>query len=195
MLLAWWALVAVVSEIPSGIIADKWSKKWLIVIAPLLKASCFAIWALFGGSFLVFALGFLLWGSASALLTGTFQAFIYDSMAYKKNQIEFPKVLSKIYFWKRFGIAIGFILGGLFASIALTLPFYLSLIPLVLGILIALRFEEVPKVSEVEDEKVLGYLIKSLKDIKGSKEIQYFIFGNSCLGSFGKSRGVRSIIF
>lgn len=195
LLLAWWAIVAVVCEIPSGILADKWSKKWLIVIAPILKAICFGIWALFDGNFIVFGLGFLLWGGASTLLTGTFQSFVYDTLAHHKNEDDFARVLSNIYFWKRVGIAMGFILGGFLASIELSLPFYLSLIPLVSGFLLAFTFRDVPKFSQVEDEKAFGYLIRSIKDIKGSKEIQYLFLAIVVLGILGNLEEYDQLYF
>jgi MFS family permease len=45
LLLAWWALTATFLEIPTGVLADSRSRKKMLVIAPIVKALCFVIWA------------------------------------------------------------------------------------------------------------------------------------------------------
>lgn len=195
ILLAWWAFVAVVFEIPSGVIADKWSKKWLIVVAPVLKGLCYLIWGGLDGTFLIFAIGFLIWGLGSTLITGTYQSFVYDSLAAKGEEDLFPKVLSRIYFSKKIGIGLGLLLGGLVASISLDLAFFLSLLPLLISFLLALSFKEFKDVSEVEDEKSLSYLFKSFKDIRASKALQYLFLTVVVLGLFGNLEEYDQLYF
>ena len=56
-----WSVSSLALEVPSGACADATSRKWLLVIGPLLTAVAFGLWV---GSpaYWVFALGFLLWG-------------------------------------------------------------------------------------------------------------------------------------
>lgn len=58
ILLAWWALTAMLFEIPSGALADYWSRKKMLVIAPLIKSLCFITWFFADGNFYLYGLGF-----------------------------------------------------------------------------------------------------------------------------------------
>lgn len=44
LLLGWWALTVLVFEIPAGTMADRWSRKKMLVLAPMIKSGCFIIW-------------------------------------------------------------------------------------------------------------------------------------------------------
>ena len=79
LLLALWSVTAFVLEVPSGAWADTVSRRALLVLSCLLQAACFALWML-APSFLGFALGFVIWGVASSLESGTFEALIYDDL-------------------------------------------------------------------------------------------------------------------
>lgn len=93
ILLAIWQVVAVVSEVPTGIIADKISKKWSLVIAKSLQAAAFIIW-LFVPSFTGYAIGFVIWGIGEAFSSGAFQAYLYESLA-DDNKKAFGKILAR----------------------------------------------------------------------------------------------------
>ncbi len=57
-----------------------------------LTASCFVIWTVLPG-FSGFALGFLLWGAAGALQSGTFEALLYDELDVRGDAGGYPRVL------------------------------------------------------------------------------------------------------
>jgi|SRR3989344_1013543 len=74
-----WALSILVFEIPTGMLADKVNRKTILIASRVLKLCCFAVW-LAWPSFAGFAVGFILWGIATALDSGAFQAFLYDHL-------------------------------------------------------------------------------------------------------------------
>ena len=74
-----WALSVLVFEIPTGILADKINKKTILIASRIIKLFCFCVW-LISPTFIGFAIGFILWGLASALDSGAFQAFLYDHL-------------------------------------------------------------------------------------------------------------------
>lgn len=78
-LFALWSATAFFLELPSGLWADVFSRRLLLVIAPLLPGTGFVLWAFFP-SFPVFAVGFVLWGVGSALRSGTMQALVYEEL-------------------------------------------------------------------------------------------------------------------
>lgn len=106
ILLAFWALMASLFEIPTGGLADSWSRKKMLVIAPIIKAICFVIWAFAGSNFYIYALGFVFWGLSSSLVSGTTQALLYDELVKFKKRGEYTKILGRRDFY--FYISIGF---------------------------------------------------------------------------------------
>src|SRR5688572_26138534 len=65
-----WSAVAFVLEVPSGAVADKFSRKYVLIVATLFQAAAFACW-LAWPNFWGFLVGFVLWGINSALTSGT----------------------------------------------------------------------------------------------------------------------------
>ncbi|MER7545723.1 MFS transporter [Spirillospora sp. NPDC127506] len=74
-----WSVTTFSLELPSGLWADLFSRRLLLMAAPLLAGAGFASWAFFP-SYPVFAAGFVLWGAGSALRSGTMQALVYEEL-------------------------------------------------------------------------------------------------------------------
>ncbi|MEV0548070.1 MFS transporter [Nocardia salmonicida] len=96
LLLAIWSVTAFLLEVPSGAWADTVSRRRLLVLSCVLQAACFALWML-EPSFVGFALGFLVWGIAGALESGTFEALIYDDLVARGE----PSAYARIMGWAR----------------------------------------------------------------------------------------------
>ncbi|MET8796206.1 MFS transporter [Nocardia sp. NPDC004568] len=80
LLLACWSVTAFLFEVPSGAWADTVSRRGLLILNGLLMAAGFAVWTV-APSYVGFALGFVLWGVAGSLRSGTFEALLYDELA------------------------------------------------------------------------------------------------------------------
>ncbi|MEV4167756.1 MFS transporter [Nonomuraea sp. NPDC049709] len=74
-----WSLTGMVLEVPSGAWADTVSRRLLLCLGPLLAGLGFALWVLFP-SYWVFAAGFVLWGAAEALGSGSYEALAYEEL-------------------------------------------------------------------------------------------------------------------
>ncbi|MFI5895462.1 MFS transporter [Actinoplanes sp. NPDC051513] len=79
MLFAIWSVVSFAFEVPSGALADAWSRRGLYAIGELLTAAGFALWLIWP-AFPGFALGFVLWGLGGALSSGSLEALVYDQV-------------------------------------------------------------------------------------------------------------------
>jgi MFS family permease len=75
-----WSLVGVLVEVPSGAVADRFSRRGCLVAGDLVRAVGFAAWVLFPG-FTGFAVGFVLWGIGGSLISGAREALLYDGLA------------------------------------------------------------------------------------------------------------------
>jgi MFS family permease len=79
VLFAIWSVVSFAFEVPSGALADAWSRRGLYAIGQLLTAAGYVLWLIWP-AFPGFALGFVLWGLGGALASGTLEALVYDQV-------------------------------------------------------------------------------------------------------------------
>ncbi|MDX2969910.1 MFS transporter [Kribbella solani] len=89
-----WSATGFVLEVPSGAWADTYSRRKLLILGALLSGLGYAAWITIP-SFTGFALGFVLWGTSSALISGTYEAFAYDELAARDRTEHFPTLLSR----------------------------------------------------------------------------------------------------
>jgi hypothetical protein len=75
-----WSTTAFLLEVPSGALADVFSRRKLLILGALIGGLGYAAWIVLP-SYAGFAAGFVLWGVSSALISGTFEAFVYDELA------------------------------------------------------------------------------------------------------------------
>ncbi|GEM34683.1 MFS transporter [Nocardia neocaledoniensis NBRC 108232] len=92
LLLALWSVTAFVLEVPSGAWADTVSRRGLLILSCVLQAVCFVLWMV-APSFLGFALGFVVWGVASSLESGTFEALIYDDLVARGETSSYARIM------------------------------------------------------------------------------------------------------
>lgn len=89
-----WATVGFLLQIPSGVLADRFSRRWLLAGAQAVKALCFVAWLLwpnFGG----YLLGLMLWGVKSAFTNGTFEALVYDELNAQGRSNDYARIMGR----------------------------------------------------------------------------------------------------
>jgi predicted MFS family arabinose efflux permease len=79
-LFALWSITSFLTEVPAGALADRWSRRGVVVLAGILQAVAFAIWTGAPG-YAAFAVGFVVWGLSGALVSGASEALVYDGLA------------------------------------------------------------------------------------------------------------------
>lgn len=90
-----WSCVGIVAEVPTGAIADRFSRRGALVSAGVLQAVGYAVWILFPG-FTGYAAGFVLWGLGGALSSGSLEALVYDGLDVLDATEQFPRLLGRI---------------------------------------------------------------------------------------------------
>jgi MFS family permease len=89
-----WSATGFVLEVPSGAWADIYSRRKLLILGALISGLGYAVWITLP-SFAGFALGFVLWGASSALISGTYEAFVYDELAARGRAAHYPTLLGR----------------------------------------------------------------------------------------------------
>ncbi|KRE52134.1 MFS transporter [Paenibacillus sp. Soil724D2] len=90
-----YALTIVLLEIPTGIMADKWGRKRMLVLSALLACSEFLI-LLFATKFWHFALVVFLAGVSRSASSGSENALLYDSLKLQGKAFSFEKQLGRL---------------------------------------------------------------------------------------------------
>jgi MFS family permease len=193
ILLAWWAAVAMIAEVPSGALADYWNHKKLLVIAPLVKSLCFITWYFAEGSFYVYALGFLFWGVSESFLSGTTEALLYDHLVFFDKRDDYERVLGRKKFYYYLALMSATIIGGIIAHYQMTLTLLLSIIPLLLSAFFASRIREVPKAdftAENADDptgefRYIDYFKIAFQEIRTNRVLRYILIYALGISIFG----------
>ncbi|MEK7063338.1 MAG: MFS transporter [Patescibacteria group bacterium] len=113
-LLIAWSVVTFVLEIPSGVLADRVPRKYVLIAGQLARALSFGIW-IFWPTFTGFLIGVVLWGVKSACTSGTFQALVYDLLKSDNEEASYAKVIGRA----RTASYIGVLVAAGLASVAI----------------------------------------------------------------------------
>lgn len=152
MLLGVYAASSAVFELPTGVLADRWSRKWSQVlgataffVAVVLEAHC--------KSFAAFAAVHVLFGLGSALASGADVAFHYDLLAKARLEHRFAYSQALLNNCERVGIVLAFVSAGPLASaLGVQTLLYLSLVPIAVRIALLAGVEE-PRKTELDDQE------------------------------------------
>jgi hypothetical protein len=90
-LFAVWSATGILAEVPSGALADRFGRRTALVAAGVLQAAGYALWVTLPG-LAGFAVGFVLWGGAGALVSGAREALLYDGLVAAGARGEFTRV-------------------------------------------------------------------------------------------------------
>lgn len=94
ILLGIWSITSFILEVPSGVAADKYSRKHILFLAEAIRALGYLTWIMFP-TFWGFIAGFVLWGAKSAFTSGTFQALTYDLLKSHGQEKSYAKVIGR----------------------------------------------------------------------------------------------------
>ena len=158
------AISVVFFELPTGILADKWGRKKLLVSGIILEGFMFLI-LVFATEFWHFAVAIFLAGLARSACSGSENAMLYDTLLQVGEEKTFEKHLGGLNVIDLTAIIIAAISGSLLASrYPFELNYWLSIISMIMSLCVAILLIE-PKYKSESDESILmkDYLITSVE--------------------------------
>lgn len=154
-----YAAMVTLLEVPTGALADRWSRKNLMILSAFFVFFEFLV-LIFAFSFRVFALSTLCAAIGGALASGTSNAIFYDSLKAVRKENQYEKVLGRNHFFDRLAGMIAAIIGGFTAArFGLTFNYWLSLIGVAIAFFITFSLYE-PKNRTSTGENKFWQLIK-----------------------------------
>ncbi|RZS89474.1 MFS transporter [Motilibacter rhizosphaerae] len=95
LLLALWSLTGVLAEVPAGAVADRWSRRGALAAGALGRGAAFAVWTLAPVP-TGFAAGFVVWGLAGALSSGSLETLAYDLLRERGRTDAYAGLLGRV---------------------------------------------------------------------------------------------------
>lgn len=176
-----WYISNLLFEVPAGSLADRLGKKVSMLVA-LLSLSLSLFILAFSQSFFHVFTAYVLWGFSASFETGTYTAFLYDSLKSSRKEGDFRKVMGRVSALTIIAAALGSIASGYLGSVDLSLPIKINAsIPLLLSPFL-LFFRE-PKVANVREPTYLLHIKKSVRYISGHKLVACLVLYTSILGA------------
>ncbi|MBY0148160.1 MFS transporter [Neobacillus niacini] len=159
-----YAVSIVIFEIPTGVFADKYGRKPLLVIGAVLSVFEF-ITLLFAYDFWSFALVVFLAGISSACTSGAFNALLYDSLAAVNKQSSFEKMVGRMNSLDLIGAMIAALSGSVLAKYyGFELNYILSALGMFIAFVFTILLKEPPRTTpEVRQNTKLNSFISYIK--------------------------------
>ena len=115
VLLALWSVSVIAAEVFTGALADRVPRTRVLIASRLLKGSCFLSWFVLPG-FWGYLAGFLCWGFASSLRSGTEESMLHDQLLAVGCRDQFEKVYGRAVASGQVGVFVAFVVGGFLAE-------------------------------------------------------------------------------
>lgn len=138
-----YTIVTLLTETPSGILADRWSRRGVLLIASVLLVLATVLGGLSHDvSTYIIAMG--LWGIFYALYSGTYESVVYDVLLEEQQSADnFEKWFGYVRFVDSSALTLGALLGGLVSALTNPRMTYFVTIPFsLISVFALLRFRE-----------------------------------------------------
>ncbi|HSX07395.1 MAG TPA: MFS transporter [Candidatus Saccharimonadales bacterium] len=155
--------VALLADVPAGLLADKWSRKGVLVLSTI----CLLVSSVICGtshSLWQYIVGYMFYGLYIVCTSGTYQALTYDTLHEQNRAGDYSKIIGRAYALFMVGAGVANIGSGLIAHVGgMRLPFLLSVIPCALNAVLILTIAEPQFHKREQKERVLRQLGQSIR--------------------------------
>lgn len=178
---------SVALEVPSGLFADRYGRKFSLAIS-FLGLFISGVGFLLFSSFAPFAIIFCLFGASIAMSSGSDRALLYDNLLAEHRTEEYPKILSRARAIGAVSLGFSMLLGGVLQSTLSWSSVYIFFaISKLIGAIIVIFIPEIKlppislppnKRSDINNEKpekIFTLLINFFRSKKGAFLIPLFI--------------------
>lgn len=161
---------AAVLDVPTGLYSDRLGRKRCLAIGAGC-ATAYAVCYAAAAGFWLLALGAVLEGASRAFYSGNNEAFLYDHLAAEGREPELHRYAGRVAAMFQVALGASALLGGLIAGWSLAAVVWLSVVPQVGCLLIALRLDEPPK-HVAETPATFAHLVRALGEFRRNTRLR-----------------------
>ncbi|GAB6168877.1 MFS transporter [Clostridium carnis] len=202
-------ITGLISEVPTGVIADLLGRKKAIVfgrVASLISA----LIMLFSNSFFGFAIGFILSAWGYNLNSGSEEALIYDSLKEINKENEYLKVNGRLNLIIEVAQGLAVFIGGMLSEISFSISYIVAFLVGLCALAIAYNFKETSLIKKREEINIINHFKECIDILRGNSSllkimlffstiytfsaIVYF-YGQQYFYNMGYSKGNIALIF
>lgn len=169
-------------EIPAGILADRWSRKGVLLSSLIFMAiGCILLGS--ADSFILVMAAVAITGIYHGMSSGIQEAMLYDMLLENNDRKNYEKILGRLRSIFTVGLVVSSVAGAAIASaFNFHLPFYLSVISCGTAF-VALMFFKEPKLHrEVEAEHLIKHIQSLFKLLAHHPETRLLVVTNMLVG-------------
>lgn len=174
-------IVQLLFEIPSGVLADKYSKKKILIISQILFIISTIIFII-AQNYIVFVIATIVAGLQKCFGTGIINSFLYESLE-NKNKFNKCLFIKNTIYYTAYMLAMP--IGGFIAEkLSIVTTYYITLIPAITGLIVLFFLNENETNNTKKNDNMTGkleILKNGLQEIKKNQSIKIMIFTNAIL--------------
>jgi MFS family permease len=161
--------VTLLLDIPSGILADRWSRKGVLLIAVFAMALYFVLEGT-AHSLPQLILAYCVYGIYLVCTSGTYQALMYDVLHESEQSKLYSKINGQAYTLFLVGAGVADLASGFIAHrFGYSAPFFLSIVPCVINVFVILSIVEPTFHKSDHKERILAQTKQAIRSIVGVK--------------------------
>ncbi len=162
VLQAIYTAVIMLAAIPTGIAADHFGRKKVLVIGAVLFAAAWAIFAQ-GHTYTAFLLAEIIIALATAMWFSSGTAFLYDTLCELKRKNDFKRLYGKAVSINYGVWGLSALAGGYLAGYGLRIPFWTTVVGTTGAIIFALSFTETKKQMDLKERHYTSHFKNAVK--------------------------------
>jgi MFS family permease len=198
LLLILYSVISLILEVPAGVLADQWKKKYVLALGYFFCFFEFFI-SIFAYDFTIFSLAFLAAAVGGSMKSGTLEAILYQSLKEMDQHEKYEQLQGILKFIKYSLQAVASIAGGYIADqYGLTNTYWFSLIGFPFSIIIALSLYEQSE-SQKEGERIgfIGHIFASLTLVKKDMNLAMILLYSGITSAvlYGELHEMSSLVY
>lgn len=164
-------LVSTVFDIPTGILADRWNRKYTLMIGiGCLAVSSIIMGLSHGLTLYIFATA--IWGLYTVFTQGTYQAMTYDSLHELGRQDEYVKQQGRSYGMFLVGVSISSVFGGYLGQhLGYRSTYFLTLVPCLFNLAVLWSLREPVFHKDTVDTKLWVHVKQTMHLLSGKQSL------------------------
>ncbi len=183
LMVAVYAAMSVLMEVPSGILADRWSRKGVLALA----AVSLTISSIIGGashSVIIYLISATFWGFFDALASGTDDAIIYDTLIEERGHArDFEREYGLYQAVGGVALFVAGLLGGLFGHVLdLRADYFLTVPAALAAALIVLRYRDSTVHRKSQDSNLREHIRATFRHVFHNRNLFWILITMFAIG-------------